>query len=433
MIDEKKLYHWAKEIYPIHRSITGDGVRKTLSYINKILPNLKIKSVPSGKKVFGWQVPMEWSIKDAYVKDKKGNKVIDFKKNNLHVVSYSDPIHKKMNLQDLRKRLYYLKNQPKAIPYITSYYSKHWGFCISYEKLKRLKNGLYDVLIQSKFKKGFLNYGEIIIPGKSKEEILISTNICHPSMGNNETSGIVVTTALAQWLSKLKNRRYTYRIIFIPETIGSVAYIFLNKSKLKKRVKAGYVVVCVGDEKVYSFLSSKEANTLSDKAALYALNRYVKKFKYYNFLERGSDERQFCSPGIDLPICSIMRSKYGTYPEYHTSLDNLQFISGKGLYGSFKILKKTLEILEINFTYKNIYNSLCEPKLSNFNLRPPISFKKSYDYDKNLLNILLYADGKRDLIELSNKVKVDIFEVNQIVNRLVKSKLLKKLSKKNGK
>ena len=427
MISEKKLYNWAKDIYPIHRSITGDGVRKTLYYIKKIIPDLKIKSIPTGKKVFGWEVPMEWSVKDAFVKDSNGNKIIDFKKNNLHLVSYSSPINKKMKLKDLKKRLYYLKNQPKAIPYITSYYSKHWGFCISYEKLKKLKNSLYEISIQSKFKKGFLNYGEIIIPGKSKEEILISTNICHPSMGNNETSGIVVTTALAQWLSKLKSRRYTYRIIFIPETIGSIAYISLNKNKLKKNVKAGFIVVCVGDNKVYSFLSSKEENTLSDRAALYALKKYVKKFKYYNFLERGSDERQFCSPGIDLPISSIMRSKYGTYPEYHTSLDNLKFISGKGLHGSFKILKKTLEILEINFTYKNIYKSFCEPKLNNFNLRPPISFKKSYDYDKNLLNILLYADGKRDLIELSNKVNVDIFEVDQIVDRLIKSRLLKKI------
>tara|TARA_A100001011_G_scaffold398515_2_gene503242 strand:- start:22573 stop:23856 length:1284 start_codon:yes stop_codon:yes gene_type:complete len=427
MMNEKKLYKFAKDLYPIHRSITGEGVRKTLSYIKKIIPNLKIKSIPSGKKVFGWEIPKEWSVKDAYVKNNKGHKVIDFKKNNLHLVSYSSPINKKINLKELKKRLYFLKNQPKAIPYITSYYSKHWGFCISYEKLKKLKKGTYEILIQSEFKNGFLNYGEIVIPGKSKDEILISTNICHPSMGNNETSGIVVTTALAQWLSKLKDRRYTYRIIFIPETIGSIAYISLNKKKLKKNVKAGFVVVCVGDNKAYSFLSSKEENTLSDRAALYALKKYVKKFKYYNFLERGSDERQFCSPGIDLPVCSIMRSKYGTYPEYHTSLDDLKFISGKGLKGSLEILKKTLEILEINFTYKNTYNSFCEPKLNNFNLRPPISFKKNYDYDKNLLNILLYADGKRDLIDLSNKINVDIFEVNQIIDRLIKSRLLKKI------
>jgi len=201
----------------------------------------------------------------------------------------------------------------------------------------------------------------------------------------------------------------------------------LNKEKLKKRVKAGFVVVCVGDEKKYSFLQSRDGNTLSDRAALYALNKYIKKFEYYDFLERGSDERQFCSKGIDLPVCSIMRSKYGTYPEYHTSLDNLKFISGKGLYGSFQILKKVLEILEINFTYKNIYKFLCEPKLSDFNLREAVSFKKSYDYDKNLLNLLFYADGKKDLIELSKKTKVDIFQANQIINRLVKAKLVKKI------
>tara|TARA_A100001011_G_scaffold222705_2_gene230663 strand:+ start:746 stop:2029 length:1284 start_codon:yes stop_codon:yes gene_type:complete len=427
MINEKKLFNWAKDIFPIYRSITGEGVRQTLRYLKTKVPSLKIKSVPSGKKVFGWKIPLEWSVIEAYIKNKKGKKVVDFKKNNLHLVSYSGPINKKIRLNDLKKRLYFLKNQPSAIPYITSYYSKHWGFCLSFNQFKKLREDKYNVVIKSKFKKGFLNYGEVIIPGKTKKEILITTNICHPSMGNNETSGIVVTTALAQWISKIKNRRYTYRILFIPETIGSIAYIHSNKNKLKKNVIAGFVVVCVGDNKVYSYLSSKRGDTLADRAALYALNKYIKKFKSYSFLERGSDERQFSSPGVDLPICSIMRSKYGTYPQYHTSLDNLNFISGKGLHGSFKILKKTLEIIEINFTYKNTYKYPCEPKLSNFNLRPPISFKKNYDYDKNLLNILLYADGKKDLIEISNKIKLDIFQVNEIVHRLLKAKLLKKI------
>ena len=208
MINEKNLYNWAKDIFPIYRSITGEGVRKTLKYIKYKVPNLKIKSIPSGKKVFGWKIPLEWSVKDAYVKNSKGKKVIDFKKNNLHLVSYSSPVNKKIKLNNLKKRLYFLKNQPSAIPYITSYYSKHWGFCLSFNKFKKLKDGNYNVVIKSKFKKGVLNYGEVIIPGKTKKEILITTNICHPSMGNNETSGIVVTTALAQWISKTKNRRY---------------------------------------------------------------------------------------------------------------------------------------------------------------------------------------------------------------------------------
>ena len=247
-------------------------------------------------------------------------------------------------------------------------------------------------------------------------------------MGNNETSGIVVTTALAKWIKSIKDRHYTYRIIFIPETIGSIAYIYQNIKQLKKRVKAGFVVVCVGDNKRYSFLSSKRENTLADRAALYVLNKFVKKYKYYNFLDRGSDERQFSSPGVDLPMCSIMRSKYGTYPEYHTSLDNLKFISKKGLFGSFKIIKKTLEILEINHRYKNIYKLPCEPKLSDYNLKSSISFKKNYDYDKILLNVLTYADGKRDLIELSTKIKVDIFIVDKVVKRLVSAGLLKKVN-----
>ena len=425
MINGKVLYGWAKEIYPIHRSLTGEGNRKTLNFIKDKIPGLKIKSIRSGKKVFGWQIPNEWIIKDAYIKNAKGKKIVNIKDNNLHIVGYSSPINKKLKLNELKKNLYTLPDQPSAIPYITSYYAKHWGFCISHNQFKKLKNETYSVYIDSKFKKGFLNYGEIIVPGKTKKEILISTNICHPSMGNNETSGIVVTTALAKWIKDLKGRKYTYRIIFIPETIGSIAYIHLHKSNLKKNVKAGFVVVCVGDDKNYSLLNSKEGNTLSDRAARYALENYVKKFKTFSFLERGSDERQFCSPGVDLPICSIMRSKYGTYPEYHTSLDNLNFISEKGLYGAYKILMKTIEIIEINQTYKNSYKLLCEPKLSDYNLRSPISFKKSYDYDKHLLNILFLSDGKTDLLKLSEKINLDIFEVSNISKRLKQSGLLK--------
>ena len=425
MITGRILYKWAKDLFPINRSIAGPGVRLTLNYLKKINPNLKIKGFSSGKKVFGWKIPLEWEIKDAYIKNNKGNKIIDFKKNNLHVLNYSIPIKKKMTLKELKPNLYSLPNQPNAIPYITSYYSKKWGFCLKHKQLTKLKNKKYEVCINSNFKKGEMNYGEVIIPGKSRDEILLSTNICHPSMGNNETSGMVVTSALIRWITSIKNPYFTYRIIFIPETIGSIAYLNLHKKHLKKRVKAGFVIVCVGDNKKFSFLESKEANTLADKAALYVLNNFVKKFDYYDFLERGSDERQYCSPGIDLPVCSIMRSKYGTYPEYHTSLDNLNFISAEGLFESYEIIKKTIEILEINKVYKNVYKFPCEPKLSNYNLRKPISFKKNYAYDKTLLNVLLYSNGKRDLIDLSLKIKTNIFLVYEISQKLVKAGLLK--------
>ena len=425
MITGNTLYNWAKNLFPINRSIAGPGVRLTLNHIKKIIPYLQIKSFPSGKKVYDWKIPLEWEIKDAYIKNNKGRKIVDFKKNNLHVINYSNPIQKKLTLKELKPNLYSIPNQPNAIPYITSYYSKKWGFCLTHKQLLKLKNQKYDVCINSNFKKGELNYGEVIIPGKSKDEILLSTNTCHPSMGNNETSGMVVTSALAKWIKSIKNRHFTYRIIFIPETIGSIAYLHLHKNHLKKRVKAGFVVVCVGDHNKFSFLASKEGNTLADKVALYVLNNFVKKYDYYDFLERGSDERQYCSPGIDLPVCSIMRSKYGTYPEYHTSLDNLSFISSKGLFESFSVIKKTLEILEINKVYKNIYKFPCEPKLSNYNLRKPISFKENYKYDKTLLNVLLYSNGKRDLIDLASKIKTNIFTVNEIAQKLVKAGLLK--------
>ena len=390
---------------------------------------MRIISFKSGKKVYDWKIPHEWHIEDAYVINKKNKKkIIDFKKNNLSVLNYSQPVNKILNYSDLIKNIYFLKKQPSAIPYITSYYSKNWGFCTSYNDFKKLdKKAKYHVVIKSKFLKGKMSYGEILLKGRSDKEILISTNICHPSMGNNETSGIVVTAELASWISRLNNRRYSYRIIFIPETIGSIAYIHKNFKKLKKNVKGGFVVVCVGRKGKISYLPSKTGNTLSDKAALHVLTKSNKKFKKFSFFDRGSDERQFCSNKINLPICSIMSAKYGDYKEYHTSLDNINFISGAGLYQSYSLIKNSIEIIEKNYTYKNIYPHPGEPKLSNYNLRHNISFKINYDYDKLLLNILLLSDGSRDLLSISKILKADFDKIHQISKKLETAKLLKPL------
>jgi len=429
----KDLYKFAVSLYPITRSVSSPGNLQTLKLIKKRINNLEIKSFNSGSKVYSWKIPYEWHIKEAYIANSKGKKIIDFKKNNLHVLNYSQPINKKINYRELLKHLYFIKSQPNAIPYVTSYYSKNWGFCLSYNQFKKLKkNSSYKVKIDSKFIKGKMYYGEILIKGKSKKEILLSTNICHPSMGNNETSGIVVTTALAKWINNLRNRKYSYRIIYIPETIGSIAYIQKNIKNLKKYIVAGFVVVCVGDNRNTSYLPSREGNTLADRAATYVLNKYNKGFKKYSFLDRGSDERQFCNSKVNLPVCSIMSSKYGEYKEYHTSLDNLKFISSKGLEKSFKLLKKTLMVLETNklpAMFKDNYRYPCEPKLSSYNLRNHLSIKENYNHDKLISNILLLSNGKRDIIEISNILKEDIFKISEISFALEKAKLIKQVTK----
>ena len=414
------MYQWAEDLFPLNRSLSGKYNRETLKYIKNILPDLNIKSFKSGTKVFDWTVPDEWNVEEAYIEDSNGNKVIDFKNNNLHLVSYSEPVDLFISLSELKKKIHTLKDKPDAIPYITSYYKKDWGFSLSYNDFKNLKDDRYHVVINSKFSKGEVNYGELIIPGNTDQEILLSTYICHPSMANNEISGIVVTTALAKMILEIKDRRYTYRIIFIPETIGAVAYLSLHHKKMKLKTMAGFVVTCVGDDNNYSFLPSRLGNTYTDEVALYALNNYCSKgFNKYSFLERGSDERQFCSPLIDLPVVSIMRSKYGTFPEYHTSLDNLDFISKEGLLGGYSILSQTINLIEKNLVYKPVI--YCEPQLGKRNLYN-IGMNDAPDL---LVNLLAYIDGKLDLLSIAQILNKDFFECVEVCDVLIKHKLIK--------
>ena len=423
----EKIYSLAKLMWKYNRSITGEGVLKTLEQLKKICPLLKIKKVPSGTKAFDWKVPLEWKVNGAYVIDPKGKKILDFSKNNLHLVGYSVPTSKTLNFKDFNKKLYSLPKQPTAIPYITTYYNKDWGFCISHNERKKLKKGSYKIKIDTKLFRGNLNYGEIIIKGKSKKEIFLSTYICHPSMANNELSGPTLTIYLAKWLQSKKNLNYTYRIIFIPETIGSIAYLSKNLKYMKKNTYAGFNITCVGDSRTYSYLPSRNGNTISDLIAKHVLKWTYKNFKYYSWNERGSDERQYCAPGIDLPIATIMRSKYGCYPEYHTSLDKLgTVVTTKGLGGSYEVFTKVLNAIEKNFYPK--YKILGEPHLSKRNLYPTLSSKENYNNQntKLLMNLLTYSDGTKSLLEIADICDVPIWDLYLLSEILIKLKLIKK-------
>jgi aminopeptidase-like protein len=414
------MYQLLKELFPICRSITGKGVRETLKIIQKHIP-IKTYDIPSGTKVFDWEVPKEWNIKDAYIMDEEGNKVVDFKKNNLHIVGYSTPVDKILKLEDLQSHLYSIEEQPEAIPYITSYYKERWGFCISNNQRRKLKDGSYRVYIDSSHRDGYLNYAELIIPGRTNKEIFLSTYICHPSMANNELSGPVLLTYLAKWIMS-EPRKFSYRLVFVPETIGSITYLSQNYKEMKENIIAGYNLTCVGDNRAYSFVPSRYGNTYADKVALNVLRYSQPDFIQYSYLQRGSDERQYCSPGIDLPVASIMRTKYGEYPEYHTSLDNSDLVSSEGLQGSFDVYKECIELLERNEKYK--IKCLGEPQLGKRGLYPTLSTKDSGRLVRDMMNFIAYADGKNDLIDISDITGVPAKNLYPIVEKLESRGLL---------
>lgn len=418
------MYQWAEDLFPICRSLTGEGVRQTLDYFQKLVPEMKIHSVPTGTKVFDWTVPNEWNIRDAFIMDEAGNKVVNFKDSNLHVVGYSTPIDQWMELVELDCHLYSLPEMPDAIPYITSYYKERWGFCLSHNQRETLKPGKYRVVIDSDLKPGVLNYGELILPGASEKEILLSTYICHPSMANNELSGPVVATALAQWLKSRKKRRYTYRIIYVPETIGSIIYLSKHMEHMKNKTVAGYVLTCAGDDRAFSYLPSRQGNTLADRAALAVLDNHVSKYVTYSFLDRGSDERQYCSPLVDLPVASVMRTKYACYPEYHTSKDNLSLISQEGLEGAYNVYCKILLTIESNATYEATIP--CEPQMGKRGLYPTVGTKNVDTEVRNMMNVLAYCDGNHDLIGLSERCKISPLSVKKIIRKLEDAELIKK-------
>ena len=419
------MYKMAQDLWPITRSITGEGVRETLAYVKNQVPELNVRSVQTGTNAFDWVVPEEWNISDAYIEDESGNIILDFSINNLHVVGYSTSVDVWLTLDELNEHLYSLPKKPNAIPYLTSYYKKDWGFCMTHNQREELPDGKYHAVIKSTHTQGELNYGEIVLKGAEDKEILLSTYICHPSMGNNELSGPVVTTFLTKWLMSVKNRRYTYRILFVPETIGSIVYLSRNIQHLKKNVIAGFNITCVGDDNCYSYLPSRNGNTISDIVAKHVLKNIDSNYKTYSWMDRGSDERQYCSPGVNLPIASIMRSKYSEYPEYHTSLDNLNFISSEGLYGGYCALKKSLQTIEFN-SYPEV-TVLCEPQLGRRGLYTSIGedSKNSGAKVRDLMHLISYSDGTKSLLEIAEIINIPFWKILPMLNILTSHRLVK--------
>jgi aminopeptidase-like protein len=418
-----EMHGWARDLFPICRSLTGDGVRETLAYLGRLVPKLTVHEVPSGTQAFDWTVPDEWNIRGAYIEDEHGNRIVDFARNNLHVVGYSTPVDEWMTLAELQPHLHSLPEQPGAIPYVTSYYVRRWGFCLPHAQRESLPDGRYHVVIDSTLAPGSLTYGEVILPGAEKKEVLLSTYICHPSMANNELSGPVVTSALARWIASMPERRFTYRIVFVPETIGAIVYISRHLEELRKNVVAGYVVTCVGDDRAYSLLRSRAANSIADRAAKLVLDRHAPDHVEYSYLDRGSDERQYCSPGVDLPVASIMRTRYNSYPEYHTSLDDLTLVTPTGLEGGFVALSKTIRLIEHNHVYQT--TTPCEPQLGKRGLYPTLSTRGAGYAVRAMTNVLAYSDGTRDLVNLASFIGISADEAIETADKLVSAGLLR--------
>lgn len=421
----ESMYALAEELFPICRSITGNGVRQTFEILKRFCPELKLYEVPSGTQVFDWTVPKEWNIRGGYLEDEQGSRIVDFADSNLHVLGYSAPIDVQMSLEELEEHLYTMPGQPELIPYTTSYYRERWGFCMSQKQKDKLKPGCYHAVIDSDFSEGSLTYGELMIPGETEEEIFLSTYICHPSMANNECSGPALLVHLANWIKALPERRYTYRLIFVPETIGAITYLSRNLDAMKQKVIAGFNLTCVGDDRTYSLVSSRYENTLADRALNCILRNHYPDYKKYSYLKRGSDERQYQAPGVDLPVVCFCRSKYHEYPEYHTSADDLSIISPKGFQGSYDVMTKCIEALEYNQYYE--VTCLCEPQLGKRGLIPTVSSKDTSleQQAQNIKNIVGYADGKLDLFELSEIIKVPTDKLIPLLKRLLNAKLLR--------
>jgi aminopeptidase-like protein len=414
----------AKDLFPINRSLTGDGNRFTLNYLKKNFNNkIKILNVGSGETCFDWSIPNEWNVKNACLKDQNNKIICNFSRNNLELMGYSIPINKWFTFKEIKKNLFFLKNKPNSIPYVTSYYSKNWGFCLTYNRYKKLnKKNKYKVEINSTLKKGKLNYGELEIKGTSKKTILLTTYICHPSLAINELSGLLCLG----YLSKIiKKKKYTIKILFIPETVGAIYYIKKNFESLKKNLVAGINLTCVGLKGPLTKISSIYNNTYID----HIFDRVGKKYKNYrslSFLKRGSNERQFGCQNLNLPFVTFCRVRFSDYKEYHTSDDNLKILNYEEIFKSAKFIAKVINEIANNNIY--VKKKFCEPFLTKYKLLNPVSTKKSMaSKERNIIsNIIAYINTNVDEVQLSKILNISLKKVKKIIHKIYKLGIVKK-------
>ena len=420
----QEMHQFISELYPICRSITGHGVRASLDLVKKHIP-LAIHNIPSGTSVFDWTVPKEWNIKDAYIKDSGGEKIADFQRCNLHVVSYSVPIQRKVSLDELKAHTFTLPERPDWIPYRTSYYDENWGFCLSHKQLQQLREDEYEVFIDASLENGFLTYGEYLVEGESDDEVLISTHVCHPSLANDNLSGVALATFLAKALAGLP-RRYSYRVLVTPGTIGSITWLSLNEARVS-RIRHGLVMACVGDPGKITYKKSRRGNAEIDRAVIQVLNDSGEPYDIVPFSPYGYDERQFCSPGFNLPVGCFMRTPHGQFPEYHTSADNLELVKPDALADSLFKCLSVFDLLENNQAYLNL-NPKCEPQLGKRGLYGSIGGAADARlHQLALLWVLNLSDGDHTLLDIAEKSGLQFTLVWNAADALMKRNLLKEI------
>ena len=406
--DGEAMLGMLKGLWPIHRSLCGPGIRETLAILGAELPGFSLKAVASGSKVLDWIVPEEWHPRAAFIVSPDGRRLCDLADNTLHVVGSSTAVDVELTLAELQRHLHSLPDQPEAIPYVTSYYERTWGFCLAHRDREALPEGRYRAVIDAAHLAGSLTYGELVLPGRSRDEILFSTYCCHPAMANNELSGPVVAVALARWLAEQRDRRYTYRFLFVPEMIGSAAVLETHRDHFQKQVVAAFNLTCVGDERAWSFLPSRPGTSYADRVARHVLHHAVGRFDSYRWSDRGSDESMYGAPGIDIPMVSIMRSKYGTYPEYHTSLDTPgRVVTARGLAESLEVHRRLVDLLEQDCRPRTLV--LGEPQLGRRGLYPQTSIKGSTAPVKDMLDLISHADGETSLLEIADRCQRPIW------------------------